>query len=63
MIFTLTLLSGLALFQFLIAWEAYWRIRNDTLRWTTQVWFSNPRVERSYQRRQEGVMVSDRLYI
>lgn len=63
MILLATILSGLALFQFLVAIEAYRRIRNDTMRWTRIVWYSEPSVERTYQRRQAGVMVATKLRI
>lgn len=55
MITALVILSGLALFQLLIAWEAYWQIRNDVMRWTAIPWFVLPKEERSYMVRTDGV--------
>lgn len=48
MITLIVILSGLTLFQLLIAWEGYWQIRRDVMRWTAIPWFVMPRETRKY---------------
>ena len=63
MILLTTIATGLALFQLLVAIEGYRQIRRDVMKWASIQWFTMPQEERSYMRRQDGVMVAEKLDI
>lgn len=51
MILLITVLSGLSLFQFLIAWEAFRCLVRDYNKALAINWFVMPREKRSFQRK------------